>query len=113
MASPVFARTMLGCAGNPFIVALGALLLVGCTAQELPEHAYTTFGDSWRCERGFQRVEDQCQSVEVPEHAVLSYYGDDWTCERGFRRVDDECQPVEVPKNAYLEIGRAACRERV
>ena len=66
MASPVFARTMLGCAGNPFIVALGVLLLVGCTAQELPEHAYTTFGDSWRGERGFQRVEDKCESVEVP-----------------------------------------------
>ncbi len=105
MASPVFARTMFGCAGNPLIVALGALLLVGCTGepQELPEHAYTTFGDSWRCERGFQRIEDECQSVEVPEHAFLSYNGEDWTCERGFRRVEDECQPVEVPKNAYLD----------
>ena len=105
MASPVFARTMLGCAGNPLIVALGALLLVGCTKEppELPEHAYTTFGDNWRCERGFKRVEGECQSVEVPEHAFLSYNGDDWTCERGFRRVEDECQPVEVPKNAYLD----------
>ena len=105
MASPVFARTMSGCAGTPLIVVLGALLLVGCTEepQELPEHAYTTFGDYWRCERGFKRVEGECQPIEVPEHAFLSYYGDDWTCERGFRRVEDECQPVEVPKNAYLD----------
>ncbi len=110
MASPVFARTMWGCAGNPFIVALGVLLLVGCT-EELPEHAYTTFGDSWRCERGFKRVEDECQSVEVPEHAFLSYNGEGWTCERGFRRIEDECQPVEVPKNAYLDYAghRWAC----
>ena len=104
MASPVFARTMLGCAGNPLIVALGALLLVGCTEepQELPEHAYTTFGDSWRCERGFKRVEDECQSVEVPEHAFLSYNGDDWRCERGYKRADGECRSLEVPEHAYL-----------
>ncbi len=59
MASPVFARTMFGCADNPLIVALGALLLVGCT-EEPPEHAYTTFGDSWRCERGFKREGNRC-----------------------------------------------------
>ena len=104
MDSPVFARTTLSCAGSPLIVALGVLLLVGCTEEprELPEHAYTTFGDSWRCERGFKRVEDECQSVEVPEHAFLSYNGHDWTCERGFRRAEGACQPVEVPEHAFF-----------
>ena len=111
MDSPVFARTTLSCAGSPLIVALGVLLLVGCTEEprELPEHAYTTFGDSWKCERGFKRVEDECQSVEVPEHAFLSHYGDVWTCERSFRRVEDECQPVEVPEHAFLGHGDWTC----
>ena len=101
MASPVFARKMFGRAGNPLIVVLGTLMLVGCTEDppELPDHAYTTFGDSWRCERGFKRVEDECQSIEVsekeatsevPEHAY-STYGDSWKCERGFTRSEDEC----------------------
>ena len=106
MASPVFARTMFGCAGNPLIVALGALLLVGCTEepQELPEHAYTIFGDYWECERGFKRVEGECQPIEVPEHAFLSSNGNDWTCERGFRRVEDECQSVEVSEEASPDL---------
>ncbi len=91
----VFARTMLGCAGSPLIVALGVLLLVACTEepQELPEHAYTIFGDSWRCERGFKRVEDECQSVEVPEHAYLDFPGSDWVCDRGFKREGNRCSP--------------------
>ena len=83
----------------------GSPLLVGCTEepQELPEHAYTTFGDHWRCERGFKRVEDECQSVEVPEHAFLSYSGDDWKCERGYKRVKEQCQVVQVPEHAFLK----------
>ncbi len=95
MASPVFARTMLGCAGNPLIVALGALLLVGCTEEppKLPEHAYTTFGDSWKCERGYKRVKEQCQGVRVPEHAFLEYTGNRWRCERGYRRSGNRCAP--------------------
>ncbi len=93
MGSPVFARTMFGCASSPLIVALGALLLVGCTgeSQELPEHAYTTFGNNWWCERGFKRVGDECQSVEVPEHAYLA--GNDWVCDRGFKREGNRCSP--------------------
>ncbi len=95
---------MLGRAGNPLLVALGALLLVGCTEelQELPEHAYTTIRSRWRCERGFRRVEGQCQPVEVPEHAFLGYNGDDWKCGRGYKRVEDQCQSVEVPEHAFL-----------
>jgi len=66
------------------------------------KHAYITFGDHWRCERGFKRVEDECQSVEVPEHAFLSYNGDDWRCERGYKRADGGCRSLEVPEHAYL-----------
>ncbi len=115
-------RTILGRAGNPLLVALGALLLVGCTEelQELPEHAYTTSRSRWRCERGFNRVEDQCHPLEVPEHAFLGYNGDDWKCERGFQRVEDQCQSFEVfgeaspdlPEHAYLDFGAAWKCER-
>ncbi len=94
MASPVFAR-MSGCAGNPLIVVLGALLLVGCTEkpQELPEHAYTTFTGQWGCERGFKRVTDRCEEVQVPEHAFLNTWGNDWVCDRGFKREGNRCAP--------------------
>ncbi len=59
----------------------------------VPDHAYTDFGDHWKCDRGFKRVNDQCQVVHVPEHAVLNTWGDGWECERGFRRSGDRCAP--------------------
>ncbi len=103
MASPVFARTMWGCAGNPLIVALGALMLVGCTEpQELPEHAYTTFGDHWKCDRGFKRVADRCEEFPMPEHAFLNHSGNRWQCDRGFERVAERCEEIPVPEHAFL-----------
>ncbi len=76
----------------PMIVFISSML--SCTAAEgleLPDHAYITYGDSWKCERGFKRAEDECQSIQVPEHAFLTdrSWGDDWTCERGFKRAED------------------------
>ncbi len=61
--------------------------------SEIPEHAYITYGDSWKCERGFKRADDECQPVEVPEHAFLADYGNSWKCERGFKREGNRCSP--------------------
>ncbi len=73
-------------------------------AAEAPEHAYITYGDSWKCERGFKRAEDECQSIQVPEHAFLSEssWKDGWKCERGFESAEDECQPIKLPEHAFL-----------
>ena len=60
---------------------------------EVPEHAYITYGDSWKCERGFKRDEDECQSIKVPEHAFLTDNGNSWKCERGFSRDENSCSP--------------------
>ncbi len=89
----------------PMIVFISSML--SCTAAEgleLPDHAYITYGDSWKCERGFKRAEDGCQSIKLPEHAFLSEssWRDGWKCERGFRRVEDECQSIHVPEHAFL-----------
>ncbi len=62
-------------------------------SPEVPEHAYITYGDSWTCDRGFKRAEDECQSIKVPEHAFLADYGGDWRCERGFKREGNRCSP--------------------
>ena len=93
MDSRAFKRRMLGCAGSPLIVALGALLLIGCTEEppDLPEHAFVYYGDEWKCERGFKRVEERCEEIQVPENAFLTVWGDGWECERGFQRRGDHC----------------------
>ncbi len=88
----------------PMIVFISSVLsCLAAESPEVPEHAYITFGDSWKCERGFKRTDDECLSIKVPEHAFLKDYGDDWKCERGFKRVEGECQPVELPKHAFLK----------
>jgi hypothetical protein len=101
-SSRVFARASLTGAGSPLPVVLGVLLLIGCADLPIPEHAYSTGGSHWRCERGFRPVEGECQRLELPEHAFLSRSGNDWTCDRGFKLVQDKCQSVEVPEHAFL-----------
>ncbi len=73
-------------------------------SSDVPEHAYTTYGDSWSCERGFKKTRDKCQSIKVPEHAFLTgnSWGDGWKCERGFEKTENECQSIKVPEHAFL-----------
>ncbi len=95
----------------PMIVFISSVLSgLAAESPEVPEHAYITYGDSWKCERGFKRADDECQPVEVPEkeapseipeHAYITY-GDSWNWERGFKRVEDRCQSIKVPEHAYL-----------
>ncbi len=90
----------------PMIVFISSML--SCSAAEsteVPEHAYITYGDSWKCERGFKRTADECQSIKVPEHAFLtdSSWGDGgWKCERGFKKTEDECLSIKLPEHAFL-----------
>ncbi len=78
----------------PMLVFINSMLpCLATESPEVPEHAYITYGDVWKCERGFKRTDDKCQSVKVPEHAFLSNYGDSWRCERGFKREGNRCSP--------------------
>jgi len=77
------------------VLLIGSMSCLAAESPEVPEHAYITYGDSWKCERGFKRTEDECQSIKVPEHAFLtgSALGTGWECERGFKREDNRCSP--------------------
>ena len=98
----------------PMIVFTSSMLsCLDAESSEVPEHAYITYGDSWKCERGFKRAEDECQSIKLPEHAFLAEYGGSWKCERGFKRTEDECQSTKVPEHAFLtEYGNSWTCER-
>ncbi len=56
----------------------------------------------WKCDRGFKRVADRCDQIQVSEHAFPEYPGKRWQCERGYKRVNDQCQVVQVPEHAFL-----------
>ena len=77
----------------PMIFTSSMLSCSAAASPEVPEHAYITYGDFWKCERGFKRTNDECQSLKVPEHAFLAAYGNSWKCERGFKREGDRCSP--------------------
>ncbi len=68
----------------------------------VPDHAFVYFGDEWKCARGFKRVADRCEKIQVPAHAFLDHTGNRWQCERGYKRVKEQCQRVQVPEHAFL-----------
>jgi hypothetical protein len=42
-----------------------------CQAIQAPEHAYLNCrAADWQCERGFKRVGNTCQAVQVPESSL-------------------------------------------
>ena len=77
------------------LLALGVGLLPTLGWAEdsapVPDNAYIDVGDRWKCDRGFKRVADQCQEIQVPEHAFLAYSGNRWQCERGYKRGNEQC----------------------
>ncbi len=88
------------------LLALGVGLLPTLGWAEdpapVPDHAYIDSVDHWKCDRGFKRVDDRCEEIQVSEHAFLNYNGKDWKCERGYKRVNEQCQRVQVPEHAFL-----------
>ncbi len=79
------------------LLALGVGLLPTLGWAEdlapVPDHAYIDSVDDWKCDRGFKRVTDRCEEIQVPEHAFLSTSGDAWVCDRGFKREGNRCSP--------------------
>ena len=75
------------------------------TTDSIPENASSAlFGNSWRCNRGYQRVEESCQKITVPDNAYPTNrtHGDSWLCKRGFRKTNDTCTEIVLPEHAYL-----------
>lgn len=76
-----------------------------CVPVEVPAGGFLDpSGERWRCLRGYTKVDDACQEIELPENAYLSdaTYGSLWTCERGFEATGDRCTAIAVPANAFL-----------
>ncbi len=76
-----------------------------CVAVAVPKGGYLApSGARWHCLRGFTKLDDTCQKVNLPANAYLAdtSYGSPWVCDRGFEAVDDACSAIVVPANAYL-----------
>ena len=72
-------KTVQAWAVLPFLLALGVGLLPTLAWAKdpvpVPDHAHIAFGDHWTCDRGFKRVANRCEEIQVPEHAFLEYAG--------------------------------------
>lgn len=80
----------------------------GCNVVIVPANAYLeASGRRWNCLRGYRRVGEVCDRIDLPANGYLSNFSDDpgWKCERGYRVVGARCERVDVPANAYLEPG--------
>ena len=48
---------------------------------EAPINSHATgYGDGWRCDRGFRKINRSCVVVQVPTNAHLDSSGDGWEC---------------------------------
>lgn len=51
----------------------------------IPQNARLNYlGNGWECNRGFYRVGNECQPVQLPRYATLDVYGSGWVCQRGY-----------------------------
>ena len=60
----------------------------------MPDNAYyldREFGRRWDCQRGFQRVNDSCIAVALPDNAHLNYSGNDWDRSKPYRKRMEGC----------------------
>ena len=92
------------------------ILLAALTAAPILSHAQNgsatppharanASGTGWECDRGYQRINGACATVELPANAYLTKlsFGRGWDCMRGHRAVNDSCVAVEVPEHGYLD----------
>lgn len=76
-----------------------------CLAVVVPKNGYLgSFGERWHCLRGYRKVDESCQKIDLPQHSYLAEtsQGSEWLCDRGFTAVADECLAIAVPENGYL-----------
>lgn len=76
-----------------------------CVPVIIPDGGYLgPSGTRWFCHRGFQKIGNTCEKINLPPHAYLtsSAVGSAWKCERGFEAKGDTCIAISVPENAFL-----------
>ncbi len=80
-----------------------------CVAVAVPDGGFLDpSGERWHCLRGFIKLDDICQEINLPANAYLAdtSYGSPWVCDRGFEAEDNTCVAIAVPVNAYLNTSR-------
>lgn len=90
------------------VIALFLCIVAGANAgaDELPANAQVNqYVEGWKCNLGYQRVEESCEAVVLPPNAHLDPAGDRWACDRGRQEVSGTCDVVAVPAHAFLSIG--------
>lgn len=73
--------------------------------DNVPENARASkynFGAKWFCNRGYKRLNNQCDKILIPENAKLKTSGNEWECLIGFRKVGDGCSETIAPANATV-----------
>lgn len=76
-----------------------------CVSVIIPDGGYLgPSGTRWFCHRGFQKIGNTCEKINLPPNAYLtnSAVGSAWKCERGFEAKGDTCIAISVPENAFL-----------
>ena len=52
----------------------------------------SSYGPSWKCERGYHAADTTCVALAMPENAHLDYQGNDWACNRPFKKRGERCE---------------------
>lgn len=76
-----------------------------CDKVFVPEGGYLDpSGKRWNCLRGFRKIDDICQKIELPDNSYLTNNssGPAWRCNRGYEAKGEKCIAIDVPKHAYL-----------
>ena len=95
---------------RPIILSISLLVTTNIAfsydvSLDIPENAHPKkYGSGWKCDRGFQALNETCIAINVPKNGYLTnlFYGSGWDCDRGFRAVNDTCVAINVPENGYL-----------
>jgi hypothetical protein len=56
-----------------------------------PLNAYLNYSGRLACERGFKKVAESCEAIQVPTHAHLKFSGDTRDCDPGYRQLGQTC----------------------
>jgi len=65
-----------------------------CVAVKVPENATfadNSYGQKWKCDRGFEAKGSVCSQINLPENAHLDRSGNGWECNRPYRLSRGVC----------------------
>jgi hypothetical protein len=51
----------------------------------------SSYGNGWKCERGYTANGKGCSAVKVPKNAHLNFSGNGWECNRPYGKQGSGC----------------------